>query len=253
MLGGPISGTPRSGSAALRRRCAGASTASSWTASEAATGPPAIPDREYRQTSNLMPLAFGIVPEGQRSRVLAGLVADVRDRGHHLNTGHIGTSLLLNVLTDGGFGGDALQVATQRSCPSWGFWLDRGATTMWERWDAGARSHDHFFEGTVADWILTRVAGVRRMSPDWAVVRIQPGLVDGVSRCRSTRSTSRGRLTVDWDLATGRLHLEVPQGMVCQLELGGSHRGGTPAGTEPLVEAGAGESDWELKTVGGAR
>ncbi|MDN6557402.1 MAG: hypothetical protein L0L18_13055, partial [Acidipropionibacterium jensenii] len=94
---------------------------------------------------------------------------------------------------------------------------------------------DHFFLGTVVDWILTRVAGVRRIAPDWAVVRVQPGLVDGVSRCRTTRQTSRGVLTVDWDLSLGRLRVAVPEGMVCQLELGG-----------PIVVAEAGESVWRI-------
>ncbi|WP_084149543.1 family 78 glycoside hydrolase catalytic domain [Acidipropionibacterium jensenii] len=193
------------------------------------------PHGQYRQTSNLMPLALGIVPEEMRGPVVESLVADVRRRDHHLNTGHIGTSLLLNVLTDAGFGADAFRVATQRSCPSWGSWLDLSATTMWERWNAGARSRDHFFLGTVVDWILTRVAGVRRIAPGWAVVRVQPGLVDGVSRCRTTRPTSRGVLTVDWDLHLGRLSVDVPEAMVCQLELGG-----------PTVVAEAGESVWQI-------
>ncbi|MDN6619618.1 MAG: hypothetical protein L0L02_08350, partial [Corynebacterium variabile] len=75
----------------------------------------------------------------------------------------------------------------------------------------------------------------RRIAPDWEVVRVQPGLVDGVSRCRTTRQTSRGVLTVDWDLSLGRLRVAVPEGMVCQLELGG-----------PIVVAEAGESVWRI-------
>ncbi|WP_051232435.1 family 78 glycoside hydrolase catalytic domain [Acidipropionibacterium thoenii] len=204
-------------------------------------------DGEYRQTSNLMPLAFGIVPQASRQAVLESLVDDVHGRHHHLNTGHIGTSLLLNVLTDAGFGADAFLIATQRSCPSWGYWIDQGATTMWERWDAGARSRDHFFQGTVADWILTRVAGVQRVAPDWAEVRIRPGLVDGVSQCRSSRLTSRGRLTVEWDLSTRKLHLVVPEEMVCRVELGAGG-GEDPAGDvgAGVIEVGPGESIWEL-------
>lgn len=177
--------------------------------------------REYRQTSNLMPVAFGVVPEAERARVVASIVADVRRRNHHLNTGHIGTSLLLDVLTDEGFAADALAVATATDCPSWGYWAGLGATTMWERWDAGARSRDHFFMGTVADWVLTRVAGVRRTGPGWSRARITPGLVPGVDRAAIGRRTPLGTLQVEW--VRGQVvHVDVPQGMECELDAGGS-------------------------------
>jgi alpha-L-rhamnosidase len=91
---------------------------------------------------------------------------------------------------------------------------------MWERWDAGARSHDHFFLATVTDWILTRVAGVQRIGGDWSRVRVAPGLVPGVNRAASTRRTPLGDLVVEWERG-GPVHLVVPQGMTC--ELGGEN------------------------------
>lgn len=179
--------------------------------------PPGERDGGYRQTSNLMPVAFGIVPQELRDRVVDSIVADVAARGHHLNTGHIGTSLLLNVLTDAGRAEEAFAVATGTDEPSWGYWLELGATSMWERWDAGARSHDHFFLATVTDWILTRVAGVRRISDDWSRVRVTPGLVPGVDRAASTRHTPLGDLVVEWRRG-GPVHLVVPEAMTCELD-----------------------------------
>src|SRR5690242_5654304 len=43
----------------------------------------------YRQTSNLIPLAYGLVPAGHEQAVYANLVADIHARGDHLNTGAI--------------------------------------------------------------------------------------------------------------------------------------------------------------------
>lgn len=185
-----------------------------------ASDPPDERNGGYRQTSNLMPVAFGIVPDQDREQVVATIIDDVVARGHHLNTGHIGTSLLLNVLTDAGRADEAFTVATGTDEPSWGHWLQLGATSMWERWDAGARSHDHFFLATVTDWILTRVAGVQRIGGDWSRVRVAPGLVPGVNRAASTRRTPLGDLVVEWERG-GPVHLVVPQGMTC--ELGGEN------------------------------
>jgi hypothetical protein len=50
---------------------------------------------EYRQTSNILPLAFGLVPEASVDDVAANLVADIEERGTHLSTGVVGARHLL--------------------------------------------------------------------------------------------------------------------------------------------------------------
>ena len=38
----------------------------------------------------------------------------------------------------------AYRMASQRTQPSYGWWIEQGATTMWERWD-GLESRNHTF------------------------------------------------------------------------------------------------------------
>ena len=87
-------------------------------------------DPGYRQASNAIPLAFGMVPPAQEDAVLASLVSDVRDRGNHLNTGILGTPALLEALTAGGHADLVHAIASQTTYPSWG------------EWDRGRRRHD---------------------------------------------------------------------------------------------------------------
>ncbi|MEU0683401.1 hypothetical protein ABZ462_26700 [Streptomyces albogriseolus] len=59
----------------------------------------------------------------------------------HLSTGFLGTPRLLPVLTDTGHTDTghtdtAYRLLTRRTFPSWGYQIDHGATTMWERWDS---------------------------------------------------------------------------------------------------------------------
>ncbi|SFE32824.1 alpha-L-rhamnosidase [Actinacidiphila alni] len=164
----------------------------------------------YRQTSNLLPLSLGIVPAADRAAVLARLADDIRTRGDHLNTGALGTKLILPVLTDGGEGDLAYQVATNPTYPGWGYWFQGlGATTMWEEWQDTSRSHDHAFLGTVADWLYQRVAGIRPAAPGYTKVRIQPSPVGDLTHAAAHVTTPLGRVTSSWTRAHGRLTLRV--------------------------------------------
>src|SRR5690606_8522797 len=84
-------------------------------------------DPEYRQTSNAVPLALGLVPDEYVQAVVDSLVADIEQRDWHLNTGCLGTQVLLPVLTAHGHADTAAKVALQRTDPSWGHWIDSGA------------------------------------------------------------------------------------------------------------------------------
>ena len=119
-------------------------------------------DRGYRQTHNVLAVAFGLTPDAEtEQRVVDGIAADVRQRGDTLNTGVLGTKYLLPVLTEHGHADLAYRLATQTAYPSWGYMIENGATTMWEHWSQEARSRGHYFLGTVDDWLYHHVAGIR--------------------------------------------------------------------------------------------
>lgn len=164
----------------------------------------------YRQTSNAVPLRFGLVPEEYAGRVTQNLVADIRARGNHLNTGHAGTKELLPALTENGHVDTAFAVATQRTYPSWGFWIDNGATTLWEAWETTTRSRDHAFLGSVDDWFYRDLAGIRPAAPGYERVTIRPHLPAGLGHAAATMDTVRGTVASEWRRTPdGTLHLNV--------------------------------------------
>ena len=126
-------------------------------------------------TANILPLAFGMVPESLREEVVKNLVTTTLVRhGGHVSTGVIGTSWLLTTLSDNGFADVAWLLATQRSYPSWGYMVDNGATTIWELWNGdkanpSMNSGNHvMLIGDLVTWAFTRLAGIRQ-SDDMAV------------------------------------------------------------------------------------
>jgi alpha-L-rhamnosidase len=191
----------------------------------------------YRQTMNVLPLAFGAVPDEDVDRVVAGLVRDIEQRTDgHLDCGAIGVKHLLPVLSEHGHDDLARTVATQRTAPGWGVWRQSGATTLRESWDADARSHNHYFLGSVAAWIQQRVGGVRQTAPGWAAFEIRPVVDDRVGWARISHRTVRGDLAVHWHHEDGhwRADVTVPAGATAALHLPGRPATPLPSGAHRL-------------------
>ncbi|WP_328498805.1 glycoside hydrolase family 78 protein [Streptomyces sp. NBC_00414] len=177
-------------------------------------------DAGYRQTSNLLPLSFGLVPEEHRRAVIDSLVDDIHTRDDHLDTGALGTKVLLPVLTEAGHADLAYTVATNPTYPGWGYWFESlGATTMWEEWNANSRSHDHAFMGTVDDWLYQGVAGIEPAAPGYTKVRIRPSLVGDLTHASAHVESPFGRIASSWTRKKGQvtLRVDVPVGSTAEV------------------------------------
>ena len=176
-------------------------------------------DRGYRQAHNLLALGFGLVPHALRERVAAGVAADAKSRGDHLDTGALATKLILPVLTATGHADEAWAIATQVSFPSWGFWRANGATSLWEHWKLASRSRGHYFLGTVDDWLFEDVAGLRPLEPGWKRIGVKPALTAWLDHASATVMTPYGEASVAWRREGREVTIEV----------------GVPVGTQAVV------------------
>lgn len=174
-----------------------------------------VDDLGYRQSHNVLALAFGLLGPGEEQRVADRLARDVRERGNRLGTGALATKFLLPALTRHGHAGLALAVAQQTEFPSWGHWLAHGATSLWEHWSPDARSHGHYFLGTIDDWLYQDVLGLAPVQPGWRRARLAPA-VPGLDWARGAVSTPYGRLTVRWRRTGAGVaaDVEVPVGVM---------------------------------------
>ena len=209
-------------------------------------------DPEYRQTSNAVPLAFGLVPEEMVPAVVDNLVADLEARGWHLNTGCLGTSVLLPVLTAYGRADVAARIALQRTYPSWGFWVENGADTMWEMWTTSTRSRQHYFQGTVVQWLYENVAGLRSVANGWERIRVRPDARSGVSSASLAVDTVRGRVSSAWQRVDGifSLTVEVPVGATAEVHVPAQRPQDVTASPGGLVQARRMEPGYLVHTVG---
>ena len=122
------------------------------------------------QTACVFALRFGIVDGVAKVRTLEILKRSIAEHSGCLQTGFLGTSFLMDVLTDNGASDVAYNLLFQHKCPSWLYSVDQGATTVWERWNSytvedgfgpvAMNSFNHYAYGAVLAWIYRTVAGI---------------------------------------------------------------------------------------------
>jgi alpha-L-rhamnosidase len=162
------------------------------------------------QTGLSCALYQGFVEPDQRVRVVQNLVENVARHEGHLDTGFPGTKYLIHVLTENNRSDLVYQMATQKTYPSWGYWIEQGATTMWESWD-GTGSLNHFAFGSIGAWFYQAIAGIR-LDPEkvgFKHIIIQPLLLGDLSWAKAEHESMYGTISSSWKMDRDRFELEV--------------------------------------------
>ncbi len=172
-----------------------------------------VPDT---QATYVRALAFDLIPETQRPAAARRLAEMIRANGYHIGTGFLATPYLCHVLTQFGYLDEAYRLLLQEKQPSWLYPVTRGATTVWEFWDAVSdvgrlkmSSHNHYSPGSVGSWLYQVVAGLEIGAPGYKRLLIQPRPGGGLTYARAACETLHGPAASAWRLADGYLHLDV--------------------------------------------
>lgn len=168
------------------------------------------------QTACAMPLALGLVDEAHREAVLEHLLEDIRMHGH-ITAGDIGHRYVLTALAEAGRSDVIASLLNRTEAPSYGYQIERGATTLTEAWDANPKvSQNHFMLGHAEEWFYAWLAGIQidLSQPPPRRLVFRPAPVAEVNWVRCRHVSSIGPVTCSWyrkDEAL-RLEVEVPAG-----------------------------------------
>jgi alpha-L-rhamnosidase len=170
------------------------------------------------QTSSVLPLYFGMVPEDFRPAVVETLVRNIeRKSDSHVGTGLVGAQWLMRTLSDNGQADLAFKIATQKTYPGWGYMVEQGATTVWELWngntaDPAMNSGNHVMQiGDLAVWMYEYLAGIRADPeiPGFKHSIIRPYPAGDLTFVTATHKTMYGALDSSWKRAQGQFTLEI--------------------------------------------
>lgn len=129
------------------------------------------------QTAQAKAIDVGIFNECEKQKAVECLVDIIKSNNNHFQVGVIGARVLFRVLSDNGYADLALDMITKNGFPSYKYWLDNGATSLWEgfnelrensifRKDGGrVLSLNHHFWGDISAWFYRYVLGIN-INPD---------------------------------------------------------------------------------------
>lgn len=173
----------------------------------------------HNQTAYAIALFFDLIPAGQRAAASEHLASLVKENGNKMTTGFLGTRPLLPALSASGHHDLAGILMQQHEYPSWGYEVDNGSTTIWERWnsyvkgegvhDPSMNSFSHYAFGAVCEWMFADLAGIDRAAPGFDRVKIAPRPTGTISHAAASMETRHGKLACAWMIENGKFSVEI--------------------------------------------
>ena len=158
-------------------------------------------------TANLLPLAFGIVPDDYANDISRQIQAKIllNPADGHLCCGVIGIQWLMRELSKRGRMDVAYLLATNKTFPSWGYMIENGATTIWELWNGDTanpamNSGNHvMLLGDLLPWCFEHVGGIRPTAAGFKQISLAPNFeLEELDHANVSYMTPYGKVTSNW-------------------------------------------------------
>jgi alpha-L-rhamnosidase len=173
------------------------------------------------QTAYVLALHMDLMPDRLRVAAARHLVQAIEQQGWHLSTGFAGAAYLCPVLAEHGHMDVAYTLLNNETCPSWGYMIKHGATTIWERWNSWTEegqpfepemnSYNHYAFGAVGEWLYRFVGGIDTdpSQPGFQSIVIRPRPGGGLTYANTAYHSLRGPITSKWRVKDNTFYLDV--------------------------------------------
>lgn len=187
------------------------------------------------QTPALFALRNNLVEGTAKDNMIKRLRQNFADHGNCLQTGFLGTSILMPTLTENGMNDVAYELLFQRKNPSWLYSIDNGATTIWERWNSymiehgmgpqGMNSFNHYAYGCVCEWMWETMAGISSdtSAPGFKRIIMKPVPDKRLGFVKAEYASAAGLIKSHWKYDGDKWiwKFTVPKGAVAEVTLPG--------------------------------
>jgi alpha-L-rhamnosidase len=162
------------------------------------------------QTGYVLALHMNLLPDHLRAAAADKLVAKIEARHWTIGTGFLGTPALLETLTRTGHADVSYRLLLNTQYPSWGYMIEHGATTMWERWDGdqklddpGMNSFNHYAYGAVGEWLYRFAAGIDYDTddPGFHHILLHPAFDANLGSVEATYQSPYGPIESNWSVS----------------------------------------------------
>ncbi len=180
------------------------------------------------QAGYITALKFGLYRD--KAAMVRGLRARLKLDGYRIKCGFVGAPLLCETLAENGMGDIALHMFLSHDFPSWLHCVDLGATTIWERWNSvlddgsisgtGMNSLNHYAYGSVINYAVRHLAGLRPAAPGYKKAVIEPTIDARLGHLECEYLSPYGKYAVSWKIGdNGELSVHVTVPFDCEATL----------------------------------
>lgn len=188
------------------------------------------------QAGYALALSFDLLPEALRGQAARHMVDALKPYDGSMSTGIQSTVRMMLELSRHGYHDEAYHLVNKKTMPSWGYMIEQGGTTIWERWDGwverrgyqdpSMNSFNHYAIGAVGEWMWRTIIGISpdEKAPGWKHFFIRPIPGGGLTSAQGTYRSIQGAISVEWEIKSGAFHLtfEVPANTTATVQLPGS-------------------------------
>jgi alpha-L-rhamnosidase len=173
------------------------------------------------QAGYALALHFELLPEAVQEAAAEHMVEAIAAYDGRISTGFQSTYRMMLELTRWGYNDLAYQLVESTRFPSWGYSIEQGATTIWERWDGyvkgrgfqdpGMNSFNHYAIGAVVEWMYRTIGGINLGNDHsaWADFEIEPRPGGTLTWARTRYASVRGDIETSWKIEDGQFLLAV--------------------------------------------
>ena len=218
------------------------------------------------QAGYALALHFNLLPEPLRARAVDYMLEGINAYGGHMSTGFHSTYRMMLELSRAGHSDIAYQLINQRTFPSWGYSIENGATTIWERWDGfvkgrgfqdkGMNSFNHYAIGAVAEWMYRVILGINnddsRPGYEHSIIHPIPG--GGLKWAKGEYQSIRGPISTSWEdgEASFKLRVTIPANSSATVILPFKGKGTVFEGGKPISASRTASGELTLETGSGS-
>ena len=179
------------------------------------------------QTSQAMCLYYNVFNEEEEETAFRRLLDMIHKEDDHMDVGVLGGRVIFHVLSKFGQSDLAYKMITRPDYPSYGNWIERGATTLWECFfpedGYDVYSANHHFWGDISSWFIKRIAGINYnpYGNDLTRLEICPSFVSALTDAEGYHISPKGKILSSWKREENKiiLNLEIPSEISTSLVL----------------------------------
>lgn len=169
-------------------------------------------------TENLLSLSFGLVPDDYKKTVFENM--QNRTLGEfkgHVRSGIVGCQWLMRGFTDNGRPDIPYNMLLKTDYPSFGYMIEKGATTIWEHWNGDGMakwidSQNHvMLLGDLIIWFYEDLAGIKNAPGNYGFKQImmKPQIIDGLNSTAASFHSVYGTIKSSWEKEDSSFQWEI--------------------------------------------